>query len=197
MCRQVVLHRQQMSSAIWWVLNCVWCAVTGHQDDTMVRSVVRDAKDSSSDRYANNWPINAVARWTARSRNIIEIDASIVACKSVWLAEWEVIVLETHSIVVQLNSIWWKKYYNFFVAVQHERKPLLDKKEAAATGNSGTADPNNPFGSAVNSGTTVKPFAGNNLSSMFPVGLSFAELTSTLAQRGSEFKMARINPFRN
>lgn len=78
------------------------------------------------------------------------------------------------------------RFISIFSAVQHERKPLLDKKEAAATGNSGTADANNPFGSSMNSGSTVKPFAGNNLSSMFPVGLSFAELTSTLAQRGSE-----------
>lgn len=81
------------------------------------------------------------------------------------------------------------KNYSIFIAVQHERKPLLDKKEAAATGNSGSADANNPFGSTINSGSAVKPFAGNNLSSMFPVGLSFAELTSTLAQRGSKFRI--------
>lgn len=82
------------------------------------------------------------------------------------------------------------KLFSIFLAVQHERKPLLDKKEAAATGNSGVTEANNPFGSTINSGASVKPFAGNNmgnLSSMFPVGLSFAELTSTLAQRGSKF----------
>lgn len=101
------------------------------------------------------------------------------------------IVHETHPTIcirAQCNND--LENYSIFLAVQHERKPLLDKKEAAATGNTGNADPNNPFGTSINSGSAVKPFAANNLSSMFPVGLSFAELTSTLAQRGSKYQMS-------
>lgn len=81
--------------------------------------------------------------------------------------------------------------------MQHERKPLLDKKETVTNTNSGgnvIGEAHNTFGSAINStnATNVKPFSSNNinnLSTMFPVGLSFAELTSTLAQRGSKLNM--------
>lgn len=97
-----------------------------------------------------------------------------------------------------------------FSAVQHERKPMLDKKEAplgAAATNiatsvvTGNALNNNSSAQTGYSQSRVgqKPgfwrgdFVGNqnensNISNMFPVNFSFAELTSTLAQRGSKYK---------
>lgn len=99
-------------------------------------------------------------------------------------------------------------------AVQHERKPLLDKKEAAAAAAAAAALAANnssggcnditglgAFGTQNRSGSNAsntKPYSRNDfissptgsnlggLSNLFPVGISFAELTSTLAQRGSE-----------
>lgn len=98
-----------------------------------------------------------------------------------------------------------------FSAVQHERKPMLDKKETPTSGTAAnvptsvvTGNSLNSSGSAQTGGfsqnrTGQKPgfwrgdFAGNqndnsNISNMFPVNFSFAELTSTLAQRGSEYR---------
>lgn len=78
-------------------------------------------------------------------------------------------------------------------AVQHERKPMLDKKETAATG---TVTGNSLASSGSQNRVCQKTgfwrgdFTQNdnsNISNMFPVNFSFAELTSTLAQRGSEY----------
>ena len=101
------------------------------------------------------------------------------------------------------------------LAVQHERKPLLDKKEAAAAAaaaaivanNSSTGDIGSTFSSQNRNSVSglTKSFQRNdfigspssnnipNLNSIFPVNLSFAELTSTLAQRGSKL----FSPFSN
>ncbi|XP_037030916.1 orphan steroid hormone receptor 2 isoform X1 [Bradysia coprophila] len=92
-------------------------------------------------------------------------------------------------------------------SVQHERKPMLDKKEIPAAGTAANVSTSNVAGNSLNSGGSAqsgaysqnragqKPgfwrgdFASNqndnsNISNMFPVNFSFAELTSTLAQRG-------------
>lgn len=96
-----------------------------------------------------------------------------------------------------------------FSAVQHERKPMLDKKETPASGTAASVAASIVTGNSLNNSGSAqtgysqnrvgqKPgfwrgdFAGNqndnsNISNMFPVNFSFAELTSTLAQRGSEY----------
>lgn len=128
------------------------------------------------------------------------------------------------------------KLQNFiqFSAVQHERKPILDKKETASTvagttnstnassggggGGGGSASTGNTGSSATGSNASTnsvnaaaaaalftqncsKSFWRNDFGvksaaeagaasipnlSIFPVGFNFAELTSTLAQRGSK-----------
>ncbi len=103
-----------------------------------------------------------------------------------------------------------------FSAVQHERKPMLDKKETPASGTAANVSTSIVTGNSLNSsgsGQTgaysqnrvgQKPgfwrgdFASNqndnsNISNMFPVNFSFAELTSTLAQRGSEYNFILKN----
>lgn len=103
----------------------------------------------------------------------------------------------------------------FFLAVQHERKPILVKKEgssaaaaaaaAAATGagsiitNDGNHSENNGASSAAaslfpqgklfwrNDGKMDATAAAAGLSNLFPVGFNLADLTTTLAQRGSKF----------
>lgn len=96
-----------------------------------------------------------------------------------------------------------------FSAVQHERKPMLDKKEAPPSGTAANIPTSVVTGNPLNNSSSAqtgysqnragqKPgfwrgdFAGNqnensNISNMFPVNFSFAELTSTLAQRGSKY----------
>lgn len=99
-------------------------------------------------------------------------------------------------------------------AVQHERKPLLDKKEAAASAAAAAAAAlignNNSsceigglavYGSQgrVGGGTNSKQHSRNDflssptganiggLNNLFPVGMSFADITTTLAQRASMY----------
>lgn len=97
-----------------------------------------------------------------------------------------------------------------FSAVQHERKPMLDKKEAPAGGTTSVVTGNSLNNSGSASGAFSQnrvgqksafwrgDFASNqndssNISNMFPVNFSFAELTSTLAQRGSKYIFHRLN----
>ncbi|KAJ6638579.1 Nuclear receptor subfamily 2 group C member 2, partial [Pseudolycoriella hygida] len=92
--------------------------------------------------------------------------------------------------------------------VQHERKPMLDKKEAPSSGNSANVSTSIVSGSTLNStgGVQTGGYSQNranknsgfwrgdfstssqnenaNISNMFPVNFSFADLTNTLAQRG-------------
>lgn len=91
-------------------------------------------------------------------------------------------------------------------AVQHERKPLLDRKEAASAAaaiignNTGTgSDSLTAYGSQSRSGSgnggkqhsrndfLSSPTGANigGLNNLFPVGISLADITSTLAQRAS------------
>lgn len=111
----------------------------------------------------------------------------------------------------KLNNVFFSLFF-VAIAVQHERKPLLDKKEAAAAAAAAALVANNSANTGGDlsgmgaftsqarsgSGTNAKysrnefissPTGGNmgNLGNLFPVGISFAELTSTLAQRGSEY----------
>lgn len=99
-----------------------------------------------------------------------------------------------------------------FSAVQHERKPMLDKKETPTSGNASNVPASVVTGNSLNNSSSAqsgysqnrvgqKPgfwrgdFASNqndnsNISNMFPVNFSFAELTSTLAQRGSKYNFS-------
>lgn len=87
---------------------------------------------------------------------------------------------------------------------------MLDKKEIPAAGSAPNISTSNVTGNSLNSSGAAQSsgyaqnrvgqksgfwrgdFASNqndnsNISNMFPVNFSFAELTSTLAQRGSEY----------
>lgn len=133
----------------------------------------------------------------------------------VWHEKW-LYLTPTHVTVWTHGTTCSNKQCFFFsilfaIAVQHERKPLLDKKEAAAAAAAAAMVANNSAGTGGDmtglgaftsqgrggSGTNAKysrnefissPTGANmgNLSNLFPVGISFAELTSTLAQRGSK-----------
>lgn len=79
-----------------------------------------------------------------------------------------------------------------FVAVQHERKPLLEKKEVTSSTNSGLHNVNDTFTSNANSNSATvgnKSFGTNNmnsLSSILPAHI-FANFTSNVAQQGTVF----------
>lgn len=91
-------------------------------------------------------------------------------------------------------------------AVQHERKPLLEKKEAAAAAAAALIGTNSSSEGLAAYASQARAAAGNTaklhsrndflssptganmggLNNLFPVGMSFAEITSTLAQRASK-----------
>lgn len=81
-------------------------------------------------------------------------------------------------------------------AVQHERKPLLEKKEVTSSTNSGLHNVNDTFASNTNSNSASvgkQSFGGSNmnsLSSILPAHI-FANLTSNVAQQGTY----RFDPF--
>lgn len=75
-----------------------------------------------------------------------------------------------------------------FLAVQHERKPLLEKKEISSS-NAGIHNPNETFATNTNSNSaTAGKFNTNNmnsLSNILPAHL-FANFTSNFAQQGNQ-----------
>lgn len=82
-----------------------------------------------------------------------------------------------------------------FKAVQHERKPLLEKKEVTSSTNSGLHNVNDTFASNANSNSATvgnKSFGTNNmnsLSSILPAHI-FAGFTSNVAQQGNSFELS-------
>lgn len=92
--------------------------------------------------------------------------------------------------------------YFFFIstdkAVQHERKPLLEKKEVTSSTNSGLHNVNETFASNANSNsaTVGKQSFGtgnmNSLSSILPAHI-FANFTSNVAQQGKTITINRLH----